>query len=203
MRHPEVWFQWGKWELLHGAAAAGSASGAADALAVLIAAAKARGWKSRGNDTWAVAVLSLGMESLPDCVLLAQAQAEILERHLSGSGGGMTRVAELGDALKFWVIRSTTTLGFVLLQRLVRRHEGIAAARAVFSRAHRILRVWEEDMSFGDDDGKDVLSASVEKKGILDDVVVGGRSEAKEKANSASKGVVSTQQRMVTNRLKA
>ena len=41
-------------------------------------------------------------------------------------------------------------------------------------------------MSFSDDDGKDVLAASVEKKGILDDVVVGGRSEAKEKADGAS-----------------
>ena len=58
-------------------------------------------------------------------------------------------------------------------------------------------------MSFGHDDGKDVLAASVEKKGILDDVVVGGQSEAKEKADGASKGVVSTQQWMVTNRLKA
>ena len=68
------------WELLHGAAAAGSASGADDASAALIAPTKAGGWKSRGNATRAMAVLSLGMESLPDCVLLAQAQAEILER---------------------------------------------------------------------------------------------------------------------------
>mmetsp|Transcript_1541 Transcript_1541/g.2821 ORF Transcript_1541/g.2821 Transcript_1541/m.2821 type:complete len:1330 (-) Transcript_1541:273-4262(-) len=210
-RHPEVWFEWGMWELLHGAAAAGSASGAADASAALIAPAKAGDWKSGGNAIRAVAVLSLGMESLPDCALLAQAQAEILERHLSGSGGGAggkkdDKSGGIGGCIKVlerFVNRSPTTLGFVLLQRLVRRHEGIAAARAVFSRARRTLRVREEDMSFGDDDGKDASAASVEKKGILDDVVVGGQSEAKEMADGAGKGVVSTQQRMVTNRLKA
>jgi hypothetical protein len=51
-----------------------------------------------------------------------------------------------------FVSRSPTTLGFVLLQRLVRRYEGIGAARAVFSRARRVLKIREEDEMEGEDE---------------------------------------------------
>mmetsp|Transcript_37968 Transcript_37968/g.81124 ORF Transcript_37968/g.81124 Transcript_37968/m.81124 type:complete len:1355 (+) Transcript_37968:106-4170(+) len=220
-RHPEVWFEWSQWELLHGgssAAAAGSSSsggavaggaaaaGGSNASAALIAPATAGEWRSGGNAIRAMAVLSLGMESLPDSALLALAQAEILERHLGG-GVGRKKDGEGGGAeacikvLERFVDRSPTTLGFVLLQRLVRRHQGIAAARAVFSRARRTLRVWEVDASFGEDDGNAIaLAASAEKK--VEDAVSGQGAEVNEKVDAAGKGAAATQQRMVTNRLK-
>mmetsp|Transcript_24403 Transcript_24403/g.52609 ORF Transcript_24403/g.52609 Transcript_24403/m.52609 type:complete len:1321 (-) Transcript_24403:368-4330(-) len=218
-RHPEVWFEWSMWELLHGGSSAASTTssaattgggaagqGGSGASAALIAPAKAGEWKSGGNALRAVSILSLGMEMLPDCALLAQAQAEILERHLGGgssgasssSVGGKDKDGSMGgciQVLEQFVSRSPTTLGFVLLQRLVRRHEGIAAARAVFAKARRTLRVREEDLSFdADATATSLTGAALEKK--EDGVVVG--SEAKEKVDA----VVSSQHRMVTNRLK-
>ena len=204
-RHPEVWFEWSQWELLHGSSTASSGSDTngqgGNASAALIAPATAGEWKSGGNALRAVAVLSLGMECLPDCALLAQAQAEILERHLSATD----KVDDKDDdimagcikVLERFVSRSPTTLGFVLLQRLVRRHQGINAARAVFARARRILRMREEDMSFDDEEKNDTTATSDTKD---DDV----GPDASEKVDGASgKGAASSQQRMVTNRLKA
>ena len=112
-RHPEVWFEWSMWELLHGGSSAATSSsangggaangqGGSGASAALIAPAKVGDWKSGGNALRAVSVLSMGMESLPDCALLAQAQAEILERHLGGSSwkkAGRERGGGGGDAL--------------------------------------------------------------------------------------------------------
>eukprot|EP00581_Thalassiosira_minuscula_P010174 CAMPEP_0183710292 /NCGR_PEP_ID=MMETSP0737-20130205/6065_1 /TAXON_ID=385413 /ORGANISM="Thalassiosira miniscula, Strain CCMP1093" /LENGTH=1345 /DNA_ID=CAMNT_0025938531 /DNA_START=78 /DNA_END=4115 /DNA_ORIENTATION=+ len=226
-RHPEVWHGWAMWELLHGGSSAASASaagastnsasganggggsagqgGSSSASAALIAPAKAGDWKSGGNALRAVAVLSLGMESLPDSALLAQAQAEILERHLDG-GAGKKDESGIGciKVLERFVDRAPTTLGFVLLQRLVRRHVSIAAARAVFARARRTLRVRDEDKSFSNEDGSAGASAlaSAENKGIED--VAGQGAEAKDKADGpGNKGTLTTQQQMVTNRLKA
>ena len=131
--------------------------------AILIAPAKAGDVKSGGNAIRALAVLTLGMESLPDCALLAQAQADILEKHLGivpGEKGDGVTDDQHGciKVMERFVSRSPTTLGFVLLQRLVRRYEGIAAARTVFSRARRILKIREEDeMDVGED-------AAVERK---------------------------------------
>jgi hypothetical protein len=51
-----------------------------------------------------------------------------------------------------FVNRSPTTLGFVLLQRLTRRYQGISAARAVFSRARRTLKIREEDEMEGEEE---------------------------------------------------
>ena len=162
-RHPEVWHEWSQWELLHGSSVAASVSvtpgqqnaptpngGGSVSSAILIAPAKAGDLKSGGNAIRALAVLTLGMESLPDCALLAQAQADILEKHLgavSGENGDKVTDDQHGciKVMERFVSRSPTTLGFVLLQRLVRRYEGIAAARAVFSRARRVLKIREED----------------------------------------------------------
>jgi len=173
----------------------GSASSAA-----LIAPAKAGDLKSGGNALRAVAVLTLGMESLPDSALLAQAQAEILERFLvDGAKNGDKR--QIGWAIKVmerFVKRAPTTLGFVLLQRLVRRHEGIAAARAVFARARRTLRVKEEDMT--DEDRKEALAkaAAAEKEG-MEEIEEDGTNE-----DSGDAGRIggSSHPRLVTNRLK-
>ena len=175
-RHPEVWHEWSQWELLHGSSVAASVSvtpgqqnaptsngGGSVSSAILIAPAKAGDVKSGGNAIRALAVLTLGMESLPDCALLAQAQADILEKHLGivpGEKGDGVTDDQHGciKVMERFVSRSPTTLGFVLLQRLVRRYEGIAAARTVFSRARRILKIREEDeMDVGED-------AAVERK---------------------------------------
>lgn len=210
-RHPEVWFEWSQWELLHGSSAAASVSGsggtsASNASAVgssvsisaLVAPAKAGDLKSGGNALRAVAVLALGMESLPDSALLAQAQAEILERHIASTedDGNKSDGSSIGGCIKVmerFVSQSPTTLGFVLLQRLVRRHEGISAARAVFSRARRTLRVREEDLSWDDEDNANSSILASSKKDDED----GNKEEA-----DAGKGA-SAQQRMVTNRLKS
>ena len=56
-----------------------------------------------------------------------------------------------------------TTQGFVLLQRLVRRHEVIATARAVFARARCTLCVRVENLSF-DADANDTSVAAFKKK---------------------------------------
>ncbi|KAL9181328.1 hypothetical protein ACHAXT_010133 [Thalassiosira profunda] len=193
-RHPEVWHEWSAWELLHGSSTDGPAGGSDSAAsAALIEPATAGEWNSGGNALRAAAVLGLGMESLPDCALLAQAQAEILERYLASAKDAEGGVHGCVKVLERFVDRSPTTLGFVLLQRLVRRHQGIAAARAVFARARRTLRVKEEDASF-DADGKEASAAAAETKGADE------QGEAKE--GEAVKGAAS-EQRMVTNRLKA
>ncbi|KAL7486418.1 hypothetical protein ACHAW6_012020 [Cyclotella cf. meneghiniana] len=178
-RHPEVWYEWSQWELLHGSSVAASVavtSGQQAATtptggninissAMLIAPAIAGNLKSGGNAIRALAVLTLGMESLPDSALLAQAQADILERHLgvlTGVNGEKSNGSAPNECIKVmerFVGRSPTTLGFVLLQRLVRRYEGIEAARAVFSRARRTLRIREEDdMEDADESAADVAA---------------------------------------------
>jgi len=203
-RHPEVWFEWSQWELLHGSSTASSSTDTpgqgSNASAALIVPAKAGEWKSGGNGLRAVSVLSLGMECLPDCALLAEAQAEILERHLptstSTANGDSNVMKGCIRVLEQFVDRSPTTLGFILLQRLVRRHEGINAARTVFARARRTLRVKEEDMSTDEEDKKD--TAAIDTK----EDAAAGQTEAKEKTDGAANGESSTQQRMVTTRLK-
>lgn len=205
-RHPEVWYEWSQWELLHGGStAATSAASNAMAPAKTVGGSGGEGKVGVGNALRAVAVLSLGMESLPDCALLALAQAEILERHFCGTttlsekhgkGESSDGMGECIEVLERLVHRSPTTLGFVLLQRLVRRHRGINAARDVFARARRTLRVRDEDMSF--DNETEASAVSSEKK---DDGL--GLSDAKEVADGVGRGVASVQQRMVTNRLKA
>ena len=169
-RHPEIWYEWSQWELLHGSSVAASVSvtpGQQNAptsngvgnvsSAVLMTPAKAGDLKSGGNAIRALAVLTLGMESLPDCALLAQAQADILERHLGDTTdvNGESGSREQHGCIKVmerFVSRSPTTLGFVLLQRLIRRYEGINAARAVFSRARRTLKTHEKDEMEGEDE---------------------------------------------------
>ncbi|KAL7445467.1 hypothetical protein ACHAXH_010081 [Discostella pseudostelligera] len=206
-RHPEVWYEWSQWELLHGGSTAATTSAAAsNAMApAKTVGGGGEGKVGGGNALRAVAVLSLGMESLPDCALLALAQAEILERHFCSTttssekrakGESSDGMGECIEVLERLVHRSPTTLGFVLLQRLVRRHRGINVARDVFARARRTLRVREEDMSF--DNEKEASAVSSEKK---DDGL--GLSDAKELADGVGRGVASVQQRMVTNRLKA
>ena len=200
-RHPEVWYEWSQWEFLHGGSvAASTASNSSNATgtqssnqgassAALIAAAKAGDVKSGGNAIRAVAVLGLGMESLPDSALLAQAQAEILERHL---GGGNKDVCI--KVMEQFVKRSPTTLGFVLLQRLVRRYQGVQAARSIFSDARRILQIREEDLRSSENAEGTGVSASTNEDGISKD----------ETADTGDgKAAIIPQNRIVMNRVGA
>ena len=56
-----------------------------------------------------------------------------------------------------------------MLQRLVRRHQGVDAARSVFSNARRTLQVREEDLSSENEDGTGVSAATKQKDGINKD----------------------------------
>lgn len=101
-RHPEGWHMWSTWELLN------------------------------SNPEKALQVLEAGQSHIPDCTLLAHAQAQIWEQH--------TKTPEKSvEVLEKFVEHSPNTLGFVLLQKLVRRYQGIEAARSVFARARRTL----------------------------------------------------------------
>lgn len=102
-RYPECWSMWSMWEL-HDA-----------------------------HDTsQAIAVLQLGQTHIPDCTLLAHAEADIVELN--------TELPEnCISVMERFIERNPNTLGFVLYQKLVRRYRGAEEARAVFARARRIL----------------------------------------------------------------
>ena len=106
-RHPESWHMWSTWELL-----------------VSVERTKAEK---------AVAVLQLGQEHIPDCTLLAYAEAQIVEHHNTDNP---TRCMQV---LERFLERSPNTLGFVLYQKMVRRYKGMDDARAVFAKARRTL----------------------------------------------------------------
>ena len=110
MRHPEVWHEWASWE--------------------------ARGHAGGGREV-ACQVLEFATSTsrpllLRDCALLSASLAEILEE----AGEYSAAIA----CLEGYVHRSPCSLGFILLQRLVRRTQGIQAARLVFSRARKCLK---------------------------------------------------------------
>ena len=104
-RHPECWHMWSTWEL----------NGVED-----------------DRTEKAVAVLRLGQTHIPDCTLLAYAEANIVELHTD-------KPEECITVMEKFIERSPNTLSFVLCQKMVRRHKGIDEARAVFARARRTL----------------------------------------------------------------
>lgn len=132
MRHVEVWHEWSTWELLNTGTGAG-----ADTSIMSV--------KSR-NIQLAVGVLLHGSIHNPDSTLLAFAQSQILEgqeieKKSIGLSPGEKAIAVMNDFCK----RSGNTLGYVLLQRLVRKYQGVKEARATFAIARRNLRVRAED----------------------------------------------------------
>jgi hypothetical protein len=133
MRHVEVWHEWSSWELLN----AGSNTGG-DKLSTPL--------KSR-NIQLAVGVLSIGEMHIPDSTLLTFAHCQILENQeintskSTGISPGEKAISVMND----FCSRSGNTLGFVLLQRMVRKYRGIKEARATFATARRQLRVRPED----------------------------------------------------------
>jgi hypothetical protein len=105
-RHPEAWHMWSSWEITQ--------AGADDKV------------------DYAVSVLELGQEHIPDSTLLAYAEVQLLERYTDTPADGLA-------VMESFLERSPNTLGFVLFQQLVRRYKGIKEARAVFARARRVL----------------------------------------------------------------
>lgn len=69
--------------------------------------------------------------NLPDCALIVSARAELLES--TGDANAAIRCYE------DFVNRYPCSLGFVLLQKAVRRTKGIDAARKIFARARKVL----------------------------------------------------------------
>jgi hypothetical protein len=80
----------------------------------------------------AVAVLKLAQEHISDCTLLAYAEAQVVELYSD-------KPADCMRVMERFLEQSPNTLGFVLYQQMVRRYKGIQPARAVFSKARRIL----------------------------------------------------------------
>ena len=107
-RHPEVWHMWSMWELLR------------------------TGAKDNEKVELALAVLELAQQHIPDCTLLAYAQAQVAELYSETPERCM-------EIMEKFLERSPNALGFILYQQMVRRYKGIEPARAVFSKARRTL----------------------------------------------------------------
>ncbi len=133
MRHIEVWHEWSSWECINGSGSASSGN--------------TMNIKKR-NLNLAVCVLELAQMHVPDSTLLAYAHAEILEI-LSSNGkksGSPSPGEESIQVMRKFCERAGNTLGYVLLQRLVRKYKGIKQARAIFSEARRKLRYRPDDV---------------------------------------------------------
>lgn len=104
-RHPECWHMWSMWELY--------------------------GPESKRTDQ-AIAVLQRGRTHIPDCTLLAYAEAQAVELHSD-------HPANCIQVMEHFLERCPNSLGFILCQQMTRRYKGMDAARKVFARARRTL----------------------------------------------------------------
>jgi hypothetical protein len=93
-------------------------------------------------------VLQLGQHYIPDAVLLAIAESQLVELQCSTSqqpsSENTQHQEECIQVMERNIQRAPTTLGFVVLQQLVRRYRGMEAARQVFARGRRVLRSQED-----------------------------------------------------------
>jgi Pre-mRNA 3''-end processing (cleavage and polyadenylation) factor len=133
LRHIEIWHEWSSWELLN-------VGGSGD----MVDAATSGVPKKRNVDL-AMGVLQLGQKHVPDSAFLAYANAKICEEyHDSESYRTVGQVAPGNKAIKVmsdYCTRAGNALGYVLLQSLVRKYQGVNEARAVFSEARRNLNI--------------------------------------------------------------
>ena len=129
-QHPEVWHMWSMYE---------------ETL--------------KGGGEIGIEVLKKGQKHIPDCTLLAYAQAQLVELHTSTP-------SDCIQVLEDFLERAPNTLGFALLQQLVRRYKGKDAARAVFARARRVLTVTPEKEDAKEEivEGEETKEASNTKK---------------------------------------
>jgi len=148
MRHVEIWHEWSSWELYNSGGGINGAIHADIDKRLLGAVPKMK----KRNVQFAIAVLEMGQRHIPDCTLLAYAHAQIMENQISlassrslkragGQGNGKASIRVMTEFCN----RAGNTLGYVLLQRLVRKHLGVKDARAIFAKARRSLRVRKED----------------------------------------------------------
>ncbi|CAB9510504.1 expressed unknown protein [Seminavis robusta] len=112
-RHPEVWNMWAMYEYYHA-----------------------------HKPVQALAVLQWGLQYIPDCTLLAHTQSQLVEDYcgaalMTSSAAGQSNLAL--QVLERFLQTSPNTLAFCLYQQMVRRYQGMKAARAVFARARRVL----------------------------------------------------------------
>jgi Suppressor of forked protein (Suf) len=148
-RHPECWHGWSMWELSRDGGGVSSSSSSANGL--------------DERTSMAVSVLRQGQEHIPDCTLLAYAEAQVLELYYINNNSNSTNIGNKTSAvseksaagaydtfqaclavMERFLDRSPTTLGYVLYQQMVRRYKGIKEARAVFGKARRVLVDQEE-----------------------------------------------------------
>ena len=148
MRHPEVWHEWAMWELL----TAEDASTAIPKMADKTDAANKEITKSKTstNITNSMQVFELARKHIPDCALLTISQAEVMEAYGKNPKGAM-------KILLHYVSHITPcALGYVTLQKMVRRHDGIEASRKIFSLARKYLNENQENESETPDSTTDV-----------------------------------------------
>ena len=161
-RHPEVWHMWAMWELLR------------------------PGAKDNEKVEYAMAVLELAQQHIPDSTLLAHAEAQIAELYSD-------KPEDCLAIIERFLERSPNALGFILYQQMVRRYKGIQPARAVFSKARRVLleSSAKESTKTEKDTGEPV---EVKKDAAEGEAGATVSNDAAEKGENGSR-------RMVTNRL--
>lgn len=149
MRHIEVWHEWSTWEFVNAGTGGGNSSGAGSA--------------KKRNLNLAIGVLELAETHVPDSTLLSYAHAELIEGQPTvGKRSGPSSPGEESiTVMRNFCARAGNTLGYVLLQRLVRKYQGAKEARAIFSEARRKLRIRQED-AIGNSDTNGVAKADVQ-----------------------------------------
>jgi hypothetical protein len=133
----------------------------------------------------AMAVLELAQKHVPDCTLLAYGQAQVAELYSENPEKCL-------EIMERFLERSPNALGFVLYQQMVRRYKGIKEARAVFSKARRILLESAVKESSAEKETGETGEATKE--------VAEGEAGAEGKNDAAENGTNGSR-RMVTNRL--
>ena len=136
----------------------------------------------------AEAVLKLAQDHIPDCTLLAYGQAQVVELYSD-------KPEDCMGVMERFLDHNPNTLAFVLYQRMVRRYKGIKPARAVFSKARRVLL--ESTTSESSKAEQDTPEAADAKTDVAEGE--GGAAATTDVADEGENGT----RRMVTNRLDA
>lgn len=157
MRHPEVWHEWAMWELLTTEDASATAIPVAnsnkDSTEGTDKSSSQAGPEKNSNIANCIQVFELARKHIPDCALLTISQAEVLEDHGKNPKGAMKILHHFVSNI------FPCAIGYVTLQKMVRRYDGIVASRKVFSRARRYLTENIEDKK--DDENRETNNSSM------------------------------------------
>ena len=200
--YPEVWHMWSMWE---------------DTLATSSGATAKLSSTSSENlaNNRSIAVLQIGQRHILDSTLLVQAHVQLVEAHAMhcvngnsiidrGSLLGSMKASHSLEVLENYLARAPTSLGFCLYERLVRRYKGIDAARAVFSRARRVLHQGFDQNAANSGASSNVVrdQIGVEGASALTTATKSGGSDPNAKENLKTPGTnIDGNRCMVTNRL--